>query len=104
MEYIPLNHSPNSCFKSSKTRPEISTRMLKTHHNHNVSKRKSKTTVVTHVIDGWKIQESSEPFQQQENRSTLRKEEQKVFTMDSNAFEWDVSHSTKHFIIPHRIE
>ncbi|CAF2520244.1 unnamed protein product [Rotaria sp. Silwood2] len=68
-----------------------STKTLRIRQDQNVLKRKSKSTVTTHVIDGWIIQESLKPFQQQENKSSsTKKQEQQIFAENSNVHQWSI--------------
>lgn len=62
----------------------------------NSLKRKANTTVATHVIDGWTIRESLEPFEQHEYKTLLPIiEDTQVSPGVSNVSQWSVSHLVK---------
>ncbi|CAF0821193.1 unnamed protein product [Rotaria sp. Silwood1] len=87
------NHQPEDS-QTVKPKPVPSTKTLQSRQDQNVLRRKSKSTVATHVIDGWTIQESLKPFQQQENKSSLsssKKRVQLIFTENPNVHQWNIN-------------
>ena len=89
---IPLNIAPIEHSKTVQTISVPLTKMLRTRQDQNSSRRKPNENVTTHIIEGWKIQEILEPFQQQENKSSSSKKQQQSITSDNlNVRQWNVS-------------
>ncbi|CAF5111502.1 unnamed protein product, partial [Rotaria magnacalcarata] len=86
---IPLNIAR---IQHSQTVTTISvplTKTLRIRQDQNLSRRKPNANVTTHIIAGWKIQESLEPFQQQENKSSSSKtQEWNITSGNLNVQQW----------------
>ncbi|CAF1284715.1 unnamed protein product [Rotaria sordida] len=88
----PVNNCHTEYDQTVKPISVPSTKTLRIRQDQNVLKRKSKSTVIIHVIDGWKIHESLEPFQQQENNSSSsKKQEQHVNYGNPNIHQWNIN-------------
>ncbi|CAF1671101.1 unnamed protein product [Rotaria magnacalcarata] len=88
---IPLNIAR---IQHSQTVTTISvplTKTLRIRQDQNLSRRKPNANVTTHIIAGWKIQESLEPFQQQENKSSSSKtQEWNITSGNLNVQQWSI--------------